>query len=171
MSAKVMQSLFILLHCFLPLFRVTCCALINVPCSLVILADIDECKEEIHTCHDSTRCANDEGGYHCECKSSADEENGSCTYGCSFHGVDRNHGDAWTSEQSACSRCTCNKGVVTCQEQTCNCEDEQVDLNCCPACDDKSRCHHQESTSLTYRSGQTWVYQCQLCECMVSGRR
>lgn len=131
-----------------------------------MLPDINECEEERHTCHNSARCVNDNGGYHCECKTGRD--GGGCSYHCVDNGIERRSGESWTMQNKACSRCSCNKGVVTCQENICNCNDAQVDINCCPQCDRQTRCHHQADYAITFRSGQTWMYQCQLCECMVS---
>ncbi|KAI1301911.1 Protein kinase C-binding protein NELL1 [Halotydeus destructor] len=129
----------------------------------VTCQDIDECDQGLHTCHNSQACVNENGGYRCECR---DMVNGTCSDHCLHHGHERDHGDTWSSQLDACSRCTCNRGVVTCQEPMCNCNDAEVDLECCPQCDLASRCHHQQNHSMTFRSGQTWEYQCQLCECM-----
>lgn len=39
---------------------------------------------------------------------------------------------------------------------------------CCPHCEPRYRCRHQEMHHVTFRSGERWLYQCQICECLVS---
>ena len=58
-------------------------------------------------------------------------------------------------------------GVATCHRMTCDCEADDVDLACCPRCDESAACPHQEF-SISMQHGETWVYQCQICECLVS---
>ncbi len=129
---------------------------------------IDECSTGLHTCHHSAKCVNEDGGYYCECKSTDNSER-ICSNNCIHNNIEYSDGNEWTSDNDSCMKCSCNKGVVTCHKPTCNCKDAQIDLDCCPQCDISSRvCHHQQDPSIKYRTGQTWVYDCQMCECMVS---
>ncbi|RWS27877.1 protein kinase C-binding protein NELL2-like protein, partial [Leptotrombidium deliense] len=127
----------------------------------VCFADVDECSEDINTCHESTQCVNFEGGYRCDCHTQHN-----CSLNCSDNGIERFNGERWPEENNLCSECSCHKGVVTCHSQSCNCNDPQVDVNCCPQCDISTQCRHQEDNSLMFKSGDTWIYQCQICECM-----
>lgn len=70
-----------------------------------------------------------------------------------------------------CKKCRCNKGVISCEEPTCNCSNWQKGSNrdlCCPQCDPKESCQHQELKHVVFHSGEKWIYQCQTCECLVS---
>lgn len=70
-----------------------------------------------------------------------------------------------------CKLCTCNKGVITCTEPACNCSTWKRGFGrdlCCPQCDPKESCQHQELKHVYFRSGEQWIYQCQTCECLVS---
>lgn len=71
-----------------------------------------------------------------------------------------------------CKLCTCNKGVISCAEQSCDCErwgqSNSITKDiCCPHCDPKKSCRHQELNHLIFKSGEQWIYQCQTCECLV----
>lgn len=61
-------------------------------------------------------------------------------------------------------------GQVMCRRMVCDCDNPNADLFCCPECDPRlsSQCLHQ-SGLLTYGSGDTWVENCQQCQCLVSG--
>jgi len=134
-----------------------------------VSTDIDECHLGLHTCHESAKCVNTEGGFRCECQDSEYDD------GCKLHCIqpstliERFDGETFIDDSSSCSTCSCHRGVISCSAKVCDCSDSEVDLDCCPHCDDDSpRCRHQENTSLTFASGQNWTYQCQVCECMVS---
>ncbi|RXN35119.1 kinase C-binding NELL2-like protein [Labeo rohita] len=49
----------------------------------------------------------------------------------------------------------------------CDCDNPTLDLFCCPECDPRltSQCLHQNGL-LTYASGDTWIDNCQRCQCL-----
>lgn len=59
-----------------------------------------------------------------------------------------------------------------CRRMVCDCDNPNADLFCCPECDPRlsSQCLHQNGL-LTYGSGDTWVENCQQCQCLVSADR
>lgn len=59
-------------------------------------------------------------------------------------------------------------GQVMCRRMVCDCDNPNADLFCCPECDPRlsSQCLHQNGL-LTYGSGDTWVENCQQCQCLV----
>lgn len=63
-------------------------------------------------------------------------------------------------------------GLVMCRRMVCDCDNPNADLFCCPECDPRlsSQCLHQNGL-LTYGSGDTWVENCQQCQCLVSTHR
>lgn len=66
-----------------------------------------------------------------------------------------------------CRRCTCNYGVITCDDPKCNCSlPGAEENNCCPQCDKSKACVHQELTDVILMHGERWSYQCQTCECL-----
>lgn len=70
-----------------------------------------------------------------------------------------------------CSTVRCSQaGQVMCRRMVCDCDNPNADLFCCPECDPRlsSQCLHQNGL-LTYGSGDTWVENCQQCQCLVSG--
>lgn len=93
-----------------------------------------------------------------------------CT-GCMFEDMEIPDGERVSPHNQPCKICTCNKGVITCEEPACNCSTWKTgsgrDL-CCPQCDPKESCLHQELKHIVFRSGEQWIYQCQTCECLVS---
>lgn len=60
-------------------------------------------------------------------------------------------------------------GQVMCRRMVCDCDNPNADLFCCPECDPRlsSQCLHQNGL-VTYGSGDTWVENCQQCQCLVS---
>lgn len=74
-----------------------------------------------------------------------------------------------------CAHVTCvfvlcaQAGQVMCRRMVCDCDNPNADLFCCPECDPRlsSQCLHQNGL-LTYSSGDTWVENCQQCQCLVS---
>ncbi|XP_076334234.1 protein kinase C-binding protein NELL2a-like isoform X2 [Tachypleus tridentatus] len=126
----------------------------------IMCQDTDECLQDSHTCHSTAVCINEDGGFRCEC-----DDNNTCSLGCIYHGTERANGDTWFVESDICSQCTCTNGVVSCNKFECDCNRPDVDLNCCPECDQTSYCHHQEVTR-KFRNGEQWIYQCQICECL-----
>ena len=40
---------------------------VNLSNNLIILSDINECKEGIHTCDDNAKCTNTDGSFTCSC--------------------------------------------------------------------------------------------------------
>lgn len=91
--------------------------------------------------------------------------------GCMFEGMEISDGETISPHNQPCKICTCNKGVITCEEPICDCstwkKSSGRDL-CCPQCDPTESCLHQELKHLVFRSGEQWIYQCQTCECLVS---
>ncbi|XP_014488740.1 PREDICTED: protein kinase C-binding protein NELL1-like isoform X2 [Dinoponera quadriceps] len=135
--------------------------------------DIDECNDETvkrgHTCHHTAKCVNTEGGYECVCppEKESNESEKECRLSCWYEGREVNNGDTFTPAENACMRCTCQDGVITCKDPICDCSapDSQSDA-CCPQCNPKASCKHQELHHLVFRSGERWIYQCQTCECL-----
>ncbi|MEQ2182231.1 Protein kinase C-binding protein nell2 [Goodea atripinnis] len=64
--------------------------------------------------------------------------------------------------------CEILAGQVMCRRMVCDCDNPNADLFCCPECDPRlsSQCLHQNGL-LTYGSGDTWVENCQQCQCLV----
>ncbi|ROI15421.1 Protein kinase C-binding protein NELL2 [Anabarilius grahami] len=60
-----------------------------------------------------------------------------------------------------------DSGLVMCRRMVCDCENPTVDVLCCPECDPRlsSQCLHQNGL-LAYSNGETWVENCQQCQCM-----
>lgn len=131
--------------------------------------DIDECEESLHTCHPTAVCHNVDGGFRCEC------ETDTCELGCTWQGSIVMSGSRW-SEPGGCRSCVCEAGVVTCADKLCHCDITQNDtlssvaqapMSCCPQCESRYHCRHQEMHHVTFRSGERWLYQCQICECLL----
>lgn len=131
----------------------------------IILADIDECLEQSHTCHDTAQCVNTNGGFRCTCPPI--EKSSNCRLNCMFDGSEIAHGITISPAGKPCQRCTCNYGVMTCEEPKCNCSLQGTHLNpCCPQCNPRFACSHQEITDVRFMHGEKWSYQCQTCECL-----
>lgn len=98
-----------------------------------------------------------------------------CRLSCMFEDSEIPDGGQISPRNQPCKVCTCSRGVISCVEPPCNCSRWQErgsgarDL-CCPQCDPKESCQHQELKHVTFRSGEQWIYQCQTCECLVSDR-
>lgn len=88
-----------------------------------------------------------------------------------FENMEIPDGERVSPHNQPCKICTCRKGVISCEEPACNCSTWKKgsgrDL-CCPQCDPKESCMHQELKHIVFRSGEQWIYQCQTCECLVS---
>ncbi|XP_050561369.1 protein kinase C-binding protein NELL1 isoform X1 [Spodoptera frugiperda] len=137
--------------------------------------DVDECAEGFHTCHPSARCVNTDGGFRCECDS---EEH--CELSCSWQGRMMADGASW-SEAGGCRACACAAGVASCRLAACACDlldnhttalqstslPSLAPASCCPHCEARFHCRHQEMHHVTFRSGERWLYQCQICECLL----
>ncbi|KAG4077942.1 hypothetical protein HA402_013442 [Bradysia odoriphaga] len=127
--------------------------------------DINECYYNTHSCHPSAKCVNTEGHFECEC--SADDP--SCRLSCMFEDAEIKDGDRVFPRNQPCKICTCRKGVISCEDQQCNCStwtgSSGRDM-CCPQCDPKWSCQHQELKNVVFKSGEQWIYQCQTCECL-----
>jgi hypothetical protein len=142
--------------------------------------DINECEEETHSCHPSATCVNTEGHFECKCNSnmkssyntlkSRQTTNHDCN-SCMFESNEIADQQKITPRNQPCITCTCSKGVITCDEPSCDCSkwrrSDDRDL-CCPQCDPNESCQHQELKHVTFKSGEQWIYQCQTCECLVS---
>ncbi|XP_055537103.1 protein kinase C-binding protein NELL2-like isoform X2 [Wyeomyia smithii] len=141
--------------------------------------DIDECYLNTHSCHATARCVNTQGHFECMCPKTtvADVSNSNrgswssadCRLSCMFEDSEIPDGGQISPRNQPCKVCTCSKGVISCVEPPCNCSTwrrgSARDL-CCPQCDPKESCQHQELKHVTFRSGEQWIYQCQTCECL-----
>ncbi|XP_013876273.1 protein kinase C-binding protein NELL2a isoform X1 [Austrofundulus limnaeus] len=124
--------------------------------------DINECKTGRNTCANDTVCFNLEGGYDCRCP-----HGHNCTGDCIHDGKVKHSGQIWVLDSDRCSVCSCQAGQVMCRRMVCDCDNPNADLFCCPECDPRlsSQCLHQNGL-LTYGSGDTWVENCQQCQCL-----
>ncbi|XP_061422442.1 protein kinase C-binding protein NELL1-like isoform X1 [Lethenteron reissneri] len=124
--------------------------------------DIDECVTGRHSCQNQTVCVNLEGSYDCRCPSGQH-----CSGECLHDGQTKRNGHVWTLLGDRCSVCTCVNGQVFCRRTMCECDNPNVDLFCCPECDNRITSHCQSHNGqVTYRSGDTWVHDCQSCRCL-----
>lgn len=124
--------------------------------------DIDECLTGRHSCNNDTVCFNLDGGYDCRCPHGKN-----CSGDCIHEGKIKHNGQIWVLDNDRCSVCSCQVGLVMCRRMVCDCENPTVDLFCCPECDPRlsSQCLHQNG-DITYKSGETWVQNCQQCRCL-----
>ncbi|KFB38252.1 AGAP010335-PA-like protein [Anopheles sinensis] len=128
--------------------------------------DIDECALNTHSCHQSALCVNTEGHFECQCPPDSGPD---CRLSCMFEDRELKDGEKVSPNNAPCKQCTCSKGVVSCVEPSCNCSTWRPGVMselCCPQCDPKQSCQHQELSHVTFRSGEQWIYQCQTCECL-----
>lgn len=124
--------------------------------------DIDECVTGRHSCSNDTVCFNLDGGFDCRCPHGKN-----CSGDCIHEGKIKHNGQIWVLDNDRCSVCSCQAGLVMCRRMVCDCENPTVDLFCCPECDPRlsSQCLHQ-SGEISYKSGDTWVQNCQQCRCL-----
>nr|CAI5828322.1 unnamed protein product [Callosobruchus analis] len=123
--------------------------------------DINECEMNLHTCHPPAQCINTQGGFLCECPST----NQHCKLSCLFEGKEIAHGVAVAPKNDPCQTCTCDRGIMRCEEPKCDCSlitfttvpssktnsSEGVigpPASCCPQCDPRLACRHQELTGV-----------------------
>ncbi|XP_050097481.1 protein kinase C-binding protein NELL1-like isoform X2 [Anopheles aquasalis] len=128
--------------------------------------DIDECKARTHSCHPSAQCVNTQGHFNCECPI---DSGPNCRLSCMFEDNEIPDGSQVSPRNQPCKVCTCSKGVISCVEPPCNCSSWRRGASrdlCCPQCDPKESCQHQELPHVSFRSGEQWIYQCQTCECL-----
>lgn len=122
----------------------------------------------LFSCHPNAKCVNTEGHFECQC---TEVEKPDCRLSCMFEDNEIPDGGKVSPRNQPCKVCTCSRGVITCEETSCNCSTWRRgsgrDL-CCPQCDPRESCQHQELKHVTFRSGEQWIYQCQTCECLVS---
>ncbi|XP_056639963.1 protein kinase C-binding protein NELL2-like isoform X2 [Diorhabda sublineata] len=129
----------------------------------IICKDINECNSDLHTCHPSAQCINTDGGFRCECPSNRPN----CKLSCMFEEREIPHGHIVPPRNDPCQECKCDRGYLTCEKLKCNCSERGTDENsCCPQCNSKHSCHHQELPEVILKHGERWSFQCQTCECL-----
>ncbi|CAL8323174.1 unnamed protein product [Lota lota] len=123
--------------------------------------DIDECETGRHTCAKDMTCVNVDGGYDCRCPHGRN-----CSGDCRFDDKVKHDGQIWVMDGDRCSVCSCQTSRVMCRRMVCDCDNPTVDVFCCPECDPRlsGRCLDQ-SSRLSYNSGDTWLEGCQQCQC------
>ncbi|KAM9460559.1 protein kinase C-binding protein NELL1-like isoform 2-T2 [Clarias gariepinus] len=124
--------------------------------------DIDECTMHTHTCWNDSVCVNLPGTFDCVC-ADGPECTGDCVQGEEL----KHNGQEWSLNHDHCTVCTCKDGRVYCRRRVCDCDAPDLDLSCCPECDTRqsSLCVHQSGHTL-YHSGESWIYNCQQCQCL-----
>lgn len=124
--------------------------------------DIDECETSRHSCANDTVCFNVDGGFDCHCP-----RGHNCSGDCHYDGRVKHNGQIWVLDDDRCAVCSCQAGLVLCRRMVCDCDSPAADLFCCPECDPRlsSQCVRQNGL-LTYNTGDTWVENCQQCQCM-----
>ncbi|CAH1106288.1 unnamed protein product [Psylliodes chrysocephalus] len=128
----------------------------------LICEDINECNSSLHSCHPSAQCKNTDGGYKCECP----PERPTCKLSCKFEEGELPNGWRGLLTNHLCQECECNKGVLTCEQLKCNCSlPNMSDNNCCPECNPRHSCRHQELRHVIFNHGDHWSFQCHTCEC------
>ncbi|XP_023014295.1 protein kinase C-binding protein NELL1 isoform X2 [Leptinotarsa decemlineata] len=131
--------------------------------SKTICLDINECNSDLHTCHPSAQCINTNGKFVCECPPNRPE----CKLSCIFEGNEILSGESVSPRHDPCEICTCQKGVMTCEKPKCDCTSPDAKENpCCPRCNERHACRHQELPNVILNHGDQWSYQCQVCECL-----
>ncbi|XP_037915598.1 protein kinase C-binding protein NELL1-like isoform X3 [Hermetia illucens] len=129
--------------------------------------DIDECERGKHSCHPTATCVNTIGHFECHCPE--DKANSECSLNCMFEDSEVPDGSVVSPRNQPCKKCTCRKGVISCEEPKCNCSEWKRSVGrelCCPQCDPNESCRHQELDHVIFKSGERWIYQCQTCECL-----
>ncbi|XP_045478881.1 protein kinase C-binding protein NELL2-like isoform X3 [Harmonia axyridis] len=125
--------------------------------------DVNECDEEIDTCHPSATCVNTVGGFQCKCP----PRKPNCRLSCLFEQMEIDDGKTIPHPNDPCTKCTCNLGVIKCEKVSCNCSIQARKSDpCCPQCDVRQACAHQEIPGVVLMHGEKWSYQCQSCECL-----
>jgi protein kinase C-binding protein NELL len=170
-------------NCLLCFFRYYCKCKAGYEMRDNNCVDIDECQDMTHSCHPSSTCVNTDGHFECKCRNlhsmasslntlkSREVPSVGCKLSCMFEDKEIADQGQIRPRNQPCTLCTCSKGVITCAEPPCDCsrwrraEDREL---CCPQCDPKESCQHQELKHVTFKSGEQWIYQCQTCECLVS---
>lgn len=109
---------------------------------------------------------NTDGHFECHCPENLDKN---CQLNCMFEDREITDGSIVSPVNQPCISCKCNKGVISCEENPCNCltYSREKDLNCCPQCDENESCQHQELPHVYFKSGEKWIYNCEKCECLV----
>lgn len=135
--------------------------------------DINECEQSTHSCHHSAKCVNTDGHFECKCTNlnlrsmehtlntlkskSVSSDNDECELSCMFENRKILDQEKTSPGNQPCIVCTCSKGVITCEEPPCDCskwrKTDDRDL-CCPQCDPKESCQHQELKHVTFKSGE-----------------
>ncbi|KAK2169520.1 hypothetical protein LSH36_9g12031 [Paralvinella palmiformis] len=128
----------------------------------LLCRDVNECGGwgGGHHCPTGTECTNTPGGYECLCR-----EHSECSAACQVDGEFHANGTVWEMFNEPCSQCVCKDGEVRCSRRPCDCAAGFSDPKCCPHCAPEQQCRHQD-LPMTYYSGDTWIYQCQMCECL-----
>lgn len=112
-----------------------------------------------------------------------------------FEGSEVANNAVITPAGQPCRTCKCINGVITCRDTKCDCSKREASKwvpvfqkyslvkfhfftrsrlffpsrdRCCPQCDPRAACTHQELRHVIFTSGERWIYQCQTCECLVS---
>ncbi|KOB72761.1 Protein kinase C-binding protein NELL1 [Operophtera brumata] len=148
--------------------------------------EVDECEGESHGCHADAVCSNTPGSYTCRCRDGYDGDGYTCNrkyYLTKAYKLCEDDGDQRDDAASIPSKTNTYiyktiirklpiKSPLSTQQSarllSTMSTAAVAPASCCPHCEARYHCRHQEMHHVTFRSGERWLYQCQICECLVS---